>query len=552
MKATNLYEIGRGAPPPSSSPRGRTNLNRLHPTEPSWLSRDFAQSGSPPKLPTMVMAPSPALALSTWVNAEFVSGKIPPAPGIQMRPPCIPINPVNKGDSIKGLWQVGRKSPVSEESLAGAVAPVIDKQDLAQAISMIAEFAADQLPLMVFERSLYHRPCATWIRIDKENLYQLLLPMISNSSVLSGLNDRSIAELYNKVRFQQSLQLSHEDIIPKPHLIACKDGVYDVHRQRRHELTAEDHFFSCINISVSEIGQGSGTAFESFIENLSGGDQKVGQLFQEVLGVILSGYLPKVFFLFLGEHDTGKTQAANLIRLLLGESAVYSIDNPNKLSAQWTFGSLLGKRLCYCPDAAKVSITETTKAAIKQMTGGDLLEGNRKYIDPFMFINEAKLLFISNSPLCGGYEEALLSRLVTIPFRNSVTAEKQIPNLAQTLYQERGYIVGKAFSALRQLIHNNFVFTKADCGPSFIPSYGHAEDLIDEFTTDCCELVPEHRESTHALFHAYQRYCKECSLAGLTDSGIFGRELSARFPQLARTRNAGGAGTRGFIGIRLL
>nr|WP_325196452.1 DUF5906 domain-containing protein [uncultured Oscillibacter sp.] len=457
-------------------------------------------------------------------------------------------------NSLEELRRFAKKPQVPQEALLAQASAVLEKQELPYAISTLADIAASYLPLMVLDRVLYYRRGPIWEPIDKMGLFQELSnsPELSENGVMGGLNDRSITELFNKVLMKREITISSDDIKTKPHLIACTDGVYNVLTEQYGQPAADDYFFSNINVAAEEIGNGSGEIFEAFIDNISGGNSMVRQLFLEILGVMISNYMPKKFFLFLGVSDSGKSEAANLVRLILGENLVYSLADPNDLSNQWTFGSIQGKRLCYCPDAAKIPLSQPTIAAIKQLTGHDFLLGNRKYKDPFTFLNEAKILFVSNHPLCGPYDQALMSRLVVMPFRNAVSPEKQIPDLAQKLYLESGYIVGQAVGALRQLIRRNFVFTKVDDMESGYAAGGNRmNSYIEDFVENQCDLNLECVTSTQTLFLAYCAYCEEAGVQAISDAGVFGRMLLAAYPQLERTRNAGKNGLRGFVGICL-
>ena len=180
-------------------------------------------------------------------------------------------------------------------------------------------------------------------------------------------------------------------------------------------------------------------------------DPSIRQRLLEIIGVILSGYMPKSFFVFIGPHDTGKSQVVSLLLKLITEDAVLSIPDPNTLSGEFGFSALPGKRLCYCPDAAEIAFSQKTVAAIKQLTGNDLLFLNRKYRDQTTFVNESKFLLISNHPLHGAFDEAFKRRAVVLPFQNSIPIHKQIQNLFEKLYAERGYIVHQALLALNAL-----------------------------------------------------------------------------------------------------
>ncbi len=529
----------------TSLPRANTPLGGLKRQETLEVHLNVGEySGLPPDKEQSV--------LTKMFNYQFKQSDSLPQANTPMGIPKRPPSGDKQMELIDLLWKAGVKESVPTKDLLKKASPIMEKQELAQAIDSLASIAINKLPLIVFERVLYYRESVVWKPINKMDLYQLLDSSLCDQNVMAGLNDRSITELYNKVLLRQSIKVEQADMACAPYLVAFEDGIYNVLTMKEQELSPDNFFFSCLNMSVKDIGKGDGKYFEAYANNMSGGDWRKRKRYLQSLGTMISGYRLKKIFLFLGPHDTGKTQGGNLLRLIIGEKAMFSITDPNELSDRWTFGCLPGKRLCYCPDASKIPLSQQTIAAIKQLTGGDLLRAERKYQDPFTFVNEANLLFVSNYPLCGHYDEALLSRLVVVPFQNSIEPSKQIPDLAQKLYAERGYIVGQALLALRELIQNNFEFTPVECESGFISGFSQTSDYIEDFFADCCEEIPDSCESTKALFDAYQSYCTENALTALTDSGVFGRQLSLKFPKLERTRNAGGSGVRGFFGIKLL
>ena len=152
----------------------------------------------------------------------------------------------------------------------------------------------------------------------------------------------------------------------------------------------------------------------------------------------------------------------NFLRDVLGTSACVALNDISQLGEKWTPGSLFGKLLCVCGDMPDAPLNSKTIGAIKQLTGDDLIRGEFKYKNAFMFENTAKLLFVSNYPLRipnPGRERALLDRLVDIPCQNPVEKQMQIPNLHKLLYEERGCITYQAMEALAMLDARNGVFT---------------------------------------------------------------------------------------------
>lgn len=448
------------------------------------------------------------------------------------------------------IWDVGTETASADDIVMAAMEATAHDQ-IAAVTSDLAQAAAGALPLMVCRKQLYLQAGTVWTPLDKADFilaYQQD-PRIQNA--LHSFSGHGLNDLYKKVLIQPMIQRDMKDVQMSPDLIPCRDGIFDLETMRAREVRPDDYFFSCCDISIKKIGRGSGDHFEQFMASVSPGNPAVRQQVLELIGIILSGYMPKKFFLLLGPRDTGKSQVMNLLRNLIGDQCTQSINDPNELSGPWMSGSLVGKRLCYCPDAARVALSQKSAAALKQLTGGDLIQANVKYKQPFTFRNEATIVFVSNHPLAMPRDEALESRLVTIPFSNSIPKERQVPNFSELLYQERGYIIGEAIRALKDLARRGFAFSRSDDVLPCPIEQDFSDSTIAQisrFVEQCCQLDSEGREYTDTLYTAFCNFTSETD-GSFISREVFSRELSSLFRELEPFRTSK---QRGYCGIRLV
>ena len=145
-------------------------------------------------------------------------------------------------------------------------------------------------------------------------------------------------------------------------------------------------------------------------------------------------------------------------------------------------------------------------------------------------------------------EDAFLDRVITVPFIHSVPRDQWIPNLGDSLFQERGYIVAQALQALWALKTRNFIFTKVDV--DFYEDEPQSYDPISDFVSQHCELGDGFEAESETLHREYSAFCEERGVPS-QECAIFARILAVRFPGLTRVRNANRSGKRGFKGIRL-
>ena len=446
------------------------------------------------------------------------------------------------------------KSPIE---LMDEIRPVMSKQDLPNAYYNMALLMTKRLPLISIKHSLYHRRGSIYEPIDSNDLYDCLCS-ITDKSIHGGIKRNGRKELYSSVSSIGSIQVSEDDIVRNPNLIPLIDKIYDIETGRFHETQPNELFFSRINLFSDEVGLGDKGLLERFLDSSFGGDQHVIERFMQVQGVILSPYTPKAIFHYWGPHDTGKSEAVRMVSLFLKPQSkyVHSLDDPNKLTDSFALAPLRGKRLLYCPDASKINFKEPTCAVLKQLTGGQDLIGTYEKHGPYItFVNEAKPLIISNHELRGDFDEAFLSRLVTVPFHQTIPPEKRIPNLAEKIFESRGCFFLAAMQALRRLIEHNFIFAPIDCQPSYVITGAEKGgvvtigDSIFSFVEECCVLEDQAFSSSQSLFQAYQQFCLKGQLDPIRDKAVFGRTLHAAFPMIENKRTSS---YHGFSGIRLV
>lgn len=469
-------------------------------------------------------------------------------------------------EALSTQWQyesygalLSSKSAVekSPNELMDEIRPIMTKQNLPNAYHNMALLLTKRLPLISIKHSLYHRRGSIYEPINSDDLYDCLCD-ITDKSIHGGIKRNGRKELYSSVSSIRSIQISEDDIVRNPNLIPLIDKVYDIETGRFHDPKPNELFFSKINLFSDEVGLGDNGLLERFLDTSFGGDQHIIERFMQVQGAILSPYTPKAIFHYWGPHDTGKSEAVRMISLFLKPQSkyVHSIDDPNKLTEQFALAPLRGKRLLLCPDASKINFREPTCAVLKQLAGGqDLIGTYEKHGPYYTFVNEAKPLIISNHALRGDFDDAFISRLVTVPFYQTIPPEKRIPNLAEKIFESRGCFFLAAMQALRKLIEHNFIFAPIDCQPSYVITGAEKGGVVTigdsllHFVDECCVLEDQAFSSSQNLFEAYQQFCVDQQIDPIRDKAVFGRTLHAAFPMIEKKRTSS---YHGFSGIRLL
>lgn len=444
---------------------------------------------------------------------------------------------------IPRIFEGASSSPLSDPGNG------LRRQGTALNLTEVARAIVNHVPLMVVSDSLawYHVPC--WKLLTKrqsiraiEKITYTLYPQDA-----PYISCRQFEDIYQSLLY--SPNLTSIEVIPAPdeQVLCCRDYMIDLQTGHQYPHHHKDLRFSFLDLRAEDIGRGSGEYFENFIATVTDGNMALRQRVLEMIGVILTGAPAKSFFYLWGVSGSGKTQLAKFLEALLGWDNCYSISGINALADRWTTGMLVGKLLCICGDIPDRPLNSETISRIKQISGSDCINGERKHMDPFTFECTAKLLLIGNYPLHilpSQREPALIDRLVEIYFPTAIPRDEQEPNFYRILLEESGYIAGAALDALAMLRNRGYVFTEVDM-PSQV--FTSQQPSLDNFISKFCEFDNDAVTPTSEL---YRKFCSMYPVGALPGYSLaqFGYYLAQQYPKLRSVRSSK---MRGYRGIRL-
>ena len=111
----------------------------------------------------------------------------------------------------------------------------------------------------------------------------------------------------------------------------------------------------------------------------------------------------------------------------------------------------------------------------------------RKYRDDALLERRIKFVFSSNHPLIiDGEDEALMKRIVYLPFNYAIPDDQQDPDLGDKIWAERDAVVTKALYYARKLVQRNYIFPEIPYVDS--AKYSPVKRLVQEICDkDLCE-----------------------------------------------------------------
>ena len=126
------------------------------------------------------------------------------------------------------------------------------------------------------------------------------------------------------------------------------DGLVDIRDGRRIENRRQ--YFYCTALACDYMPGAICPAFDEFLYGISGGDLEIIESLWKMIGYIISDDVGgKMFFVFRGPKDTGKSLLANVICALLEDEAVASMGIA-EIGKRFTMAELVDKKLTICMD----------------------------------------------------------------------------------------------------------------------------------------------------------------------------------------------------------
>lgn len=399
--------------------------------------------------------------------------------------------------------------------------------------------------------ALYHPPC--WEVLTSRQATSKVYSLVADCSnrVAHYMSSYALNEIIAHIMNSPDIQHLEQFPLPDYHFLCCLDGLYNWPNDRICNSTSQDLRFTHLEVLSRDIGPSPTPYFDAFLEAATCGDDDLAQLILEVIGVIISGYPSKSFFLFEGVADSGKSQLARFLQNILGPTSCFAVNGINQLSDRWTTGMLPGKLLCVCADVPDKPLSAATIGTVKQLTGDDPIRGELKYQSPFVFQNTAKLLFLSNFPLRLATEQqdsALSRRLVRVPFHYAVPEEKQVPRFHEKLLSEAGGIIWKSMQALITLDERNGMFTEiqSEFESSDFDLFPSDQDQVKDFVYARCSFDPIFKTAVADLYAAFISFNEDAKNSISVNK--FGKILSSCGFPIRPCRNST---TRCYQGIRL-
>jgi len=381
---------------------------------------------------------------------------------------------------------------------------------------------------------LYEHGC--WFPYEPKVLTKHLMTSVFQESV--GLEELSVLIEYMKIRYLEPTfpEALGDDGKALPPLICLSNVTIDpfsgdvVDQSPKHYLRSRmDYAFE----PEATCGQWLKYLAEVF-EPDTDREKKIDFL-QEFIGYLLIPNTKfQVMLWLLGQGDNGKSVVLDVISLLLGKNNVAAIPL-ERLSKRFQAAELSGKLVNLVHEVSTDGCLQDD--ILKQAVSGNLIQGERKNKDPFVFRPYARFVVaMNNLPRIKDTSHGFFRRIRLLTFNRIFKREEQDRGLVEKLKPELPGIFVWALEGLQRLWEQgDFTVVpssvgavdqfKKECNPVAL----FVNDLV--IRTDILALQKNGGRSIaktliHDAYLTYRAYCQAKGFQPISDAR-FGREMSA-------------------------
>lgn len=356
------------------------------------------------------------------------------------------------------------------------------------------------------------------------------------------LNRTKRKEVYDYLNL---LVRTNERVDKHDNLIAFRNGVYDI-------TTGELKPFSPDYIITNKIDwdynpNAYAPATDNTLNLMACHDRSIRLLIEEMIGYCFyrRNELGKAFVL-IGDKSNGKSTFLDMVKTLLGEQNISSLDL-KELGDRFKTAELLGKIANIGDDIGDEFIGNT--AVFKKLVTGDRVSVERKGENPFEFNNYSKFLFSANNiPRMKDRTGAVLRRLVIVPFHQNFGPDLEgfDPDVKYKLRTDESmsYLINIGLEGLKRVRMTN-KFTTSDAVERELKEYENSINPINLFFEELDPAIDIENEPTGKVYVKYTDFCLINNLSPMSNIE-FSKTVVKHYDVKVSTKRVDGKVTRVF------
>jgi len=327
---------------------------------------------------------------------------------------------------------------------------------------------------------------------------------------LPEIKKDQINEVIFHLKNDVTLKIDPQRLNCEKHLIPLENGVYDFKNDKFMKYEETNAIFT-FRIPIKYNPNADCPKIKKFISEIVREDD-IKKMFEFIGYCLYRDYpIQKAFFL-IGEGENGKSTFLRLLDRFLGRENICSI-SMQELGDRFSKLELKDKLANIFPDLSKQALGQKSTGMFKMLTGGDLIQAERKFGGFVKFVNYAKLIFSANAlPLINEDTYAFFRRIVLIEFPNKFTGEKADKNLIEkiTTEEELSGLFNEAVKHLKELLEKGEFHNFKNDIEKIKKQYTRLSDSVGGFIIDCIEYTGDWDDYLlkDEIYETYKKYCE--------------------------------------------
>lgn len=326
-----------------------------------------------------------------------------------------------------------------------------------------------------------------------------------------------------------------ENSRPHPDRLVVGNGILDLQTGELDDYTADEYHRTRIDVDYRP--EAECPEIDSFFRDIvAEGD--VPTLYRVVAHTLSKEYVDEKAMILVGDGDNGKSAFLNLLEEFLSERNVAGRSLQKLSDDKWAPADLHRSLANLSGDMSEQEADDLS--TFKELTGGDTLTADEKYVKPVRFTNYASLIFASNGvPELPDSDMAVWQRWVYLNFPNRfgsdgnkeavpmrslmsrITAESELEGLlARCVEEYQEYYSGRDFFPTV----GSAAEVRKRMKKAAEPVYDFADELLVDVDPEEYSDSEDYMETKDRVREAYVEYAREEDLP-LVDKAQFSKRL---------------------------
>ena len=339
-----------------------------------------------------------------------------------------------------------------------------------------------------------------------------------------------------------------------PYLLNTDSGIVDLRTGQILPFDREKMMSSNTHTKVSYEEPKTWLAFlHSIFER--GNEEETNEIVEclrRVLGYTLTGLVTEqVMFLLHGSGSNGKSTLAFVLQNIMGDyyksidSSQLMVQKNQNVSLQYSLAELQSCRYLVTQETdvgAKLS-----ESVIKQITGGDPINAQKKYGRPFQFNPTFKVFMMTNNlPIIRGTDYGIWRRIFLFPFKKKFKDGEKDKSMPEKLAAEYPQILGWCIKGAVDYLKDRDL-KQPKCLLEELSVYQKDMDVISKFLSSECKAEEGEKISKNELYQAFKSWSLNNNEYALPESRFRDEIIKKGFP----CRTEPGESTLYYHGIAL-